>query len=202
MPLLHTCQRFAITSQTRGRVGPASVADSDVERHEIRGVLCTPEFCDLAPAQIYTTLLDRGLYLCSERTMYRILAESDLTGERRRGHQSRPKAPPRLVATTPNEVWSWAISRLRGPVVRVWFYLYVLLDIFSRKIVGWSVDTTESDRVAKRLISHTCARERVGPEELALHSDRGAQMTSNTIAELLEDLGVTRSLSRPRTSDA
>lgn len=174
---------------------------SDVERNEIRAVLCTPEFCDLAPAQIYTTLLDRGVYLCSERTMYRLLAEGDLVGERRRGHQPRPKTPPRLVATRPNEVWSWDISRLRGPRVRVWFYFYVLLDIFSRKIVGWAVDTTESDRVAKRLITHTCVAERVGPEELALHSDRGAQMTSNTIAELLEDLGVTRSLSRPRTSD-
>lgn len=133
--------------------------------------------------------------------MYRILAEGNLTGERRRGHQRRPRAVPRLVAEKPNEVWSWDISRLRGPVVRSWFYLYVLLDIFSRKIVGWSVDITETDRVAKRLISRTCAREGISPKELALHSDRGAQMTSNTIAELLEDLGVTRSLSRPRTSD-
>jgi putative transposase len=158
----------------------------DPERDHIKNVLCSDRFGDLAPAQIYTTLLDEGVYLCSERSMYRILTEHDL---------------PRVHATGPNQAWSWDISRLRGPVVRCWFYLYVVIDIFSRKIVGWSIDVVESDRVAKRLIKTACSREGINPDTLILHSDRGAQMTSTTIAELLEDLAVTRSLSRPRTSD-
>lgn len=173
----------------------------DTERDHIKDVLCSQRFGDLAPAQIYATLLDEGVYLCSERTMYRILAEHDLVRERRRGHRRSGHSPPRVHATAPNQAWSWDITRLRGPVVRSWFYLYVVLDIFSRKIVAWSIDTTESDAVAKRLIERACAREGIDPDTLVLHSDRGAQMTANTIAELLEDLGVTRSLSRPRTSN-
>ncbi len=173
----------------------------DAERTEIRAVLCSDRFGDLAPAQIYATLLDEGTYLCSERTMYRVLHEHDLVRERRRGHRRRGHAPPRVQATGPNQAWSWDISRLRGPRPRSWFYLYVVLDIFSRKIVAWSIDTIESDKVAKRLISRACEREGIDPDELVLHSDRGAQMTSTTVAELLEGLGVTRSLSRPRTSN-
>jgi len=179
----------------------ASWRIDDAERARIRAILCSEQFCDLAPAQIYATLLDAGVYLCSERTMYRILAEADLIGERRRGHARRCHAIPRLVAIAPNQVWSWDISRLRGPAVRVWFYFYVVLDIYSRKIVGWTIDAIESDKVAKRLIKAICAREGIPPDQLILHADRGAQMTSNTIAELLEDLGITRSFSRPRTSD-
>lgn len=173
----------------------------DAERDEIRKVLCSERFGDLAPAQVYATLLDEGCYLCSERTMYRILHEHDLVRERRRGHHRRGQTPPRVHATCPNQVWSWDISRLRGPRIRSWFYLYVVLDIFSRKIVAWSIDTVESDKVAKHLIGRGCEREGIDPDQLVLHSDRGAQMTSTTIAELLEDLGVTRSLSRPRTSN-
>jgi putative transposase len=173
----------------------------DIERDRIKDVLCSERFGDLAPAQIYATLLDEGTYLCSERTMYRILAEHDLVHERRRGHRRTGHTAPQVHATGPNQAWSWDISRLRGPVVRSWFYLYVVLDIFSRKIVAWSIDTIESDQVAKRLIERACAREGIDPDQLVLHSDRGAQMTGTTIAELLETLGVTRSLSRPRTSN-
>ncbi|MFV0259527.1 MAG: IS3 family transposase [Acidimicrobiales bacterium] len=173
----------------------------DAERDHIKNVLCSERFGDLAPAQVYATLLDEGVYLCSERTMYRILHEHDLVRERRRGHRRRRHVPPQVHATGPNQAWSWDISRLRGPTLRVWFYLYVVLDIFSRKIVAWTIDTIESDQVAKRLITTACTREGINADQLILHSDRGAQMTSNTIAELLEDLGVTRSLSRPRTSD-
>jgi putative transposase len=171
------------------------------ERDEIVAVLCSQRFVDLAPAQVYATLLDEGRYLCSERTMYRILHERGLVAERRRGHRRTGYERPRVQATGPNEAWSWDISRLRGPVARSWFYLYVVLDIYSRKIVAWSIDTVESDVIAKRLISRACAREHINADNLILHSDRGAQMTSTTIAELLEDLGVTRSLSRPRTSN-
>ena len=170
-------------------------------RDRIVDVLCEERFCDLAPAQVYAALLDEGTYLCSERQMYRILHERGLVGERRRGHRHRNYEIPRVHATGPNQAWSWDISRLRGPEARVFFYLYVVLDIYSRKIVAWTIDTVESDRVAKRLIATATERERVDADSLTLHSDRGAQMTSITIGELLEDLGVTRSLSRPRVSN-
>lgn len=171
------------------------------ERDRIRELLCSERFCDLAPAQVYATLLDEGTYLCSERTMYRILTEANLVGERRRGHRRTGHSAPQVSADGPNQVWSWDISRLAGPAPRVWFYLYVILDIFSRKIVGWAIDEAESETVAHRLITVTCERNGIDEYQLTLHSDRGAQMTSTTIAELLEDLSVTRSLSRPRVSN-
>jgi putative transposase len=216
------CRAFGIAERTfhhrravaEGRVAPrpsrAKPVDEhlpvpwrigDDERGHIKEELCSPRFGDLAPAQVYATLLDEGVYLCSERTMYRVLHEHDLVRERRRGHRRSGHTPPRVHATGPNQAWSWDISYLAGPAVRVWFYLYVVLDIFSRKIVAWTIDTIESDKVAKRLITTACKREGINADQLLLHSDRGAQMTSTTIAELLEDLGVTRSLSRPRTSD-
>ena len=178
---------------------PAKIDDDT--RAEIIATLCERRFCDLAPAQVYTTLLDEEVYLASVSTMYRILRQENLTGERRRGHRRKGHATPQVSADGPCQVWSWDISRLCGPGPRDWFYLYVILDIFSRKIVGWCVDTEETETVAKRLITVTCKRENIAPGQLALHSDRGAQMTSATIAELLEDLSVTRSLSRPRVSD-
>jgi len=168
----------------------------DGERDRIRAVLCSDRFADLAPAQVYATLLDEGIYLCSERSMYRFLHETGLVAERRRGHRRSPHEKPRVQATGPNEAWSWDISRLRGPRHRHWFYLYVVIDIFSRKIVAWSIDTTESDKVAKQLITRACEREGIDADTLTLHSDRGAQMTSTTIAELLEDLVVRRSNSK------
>ncbi len=168
------------------RAHPARI--DDAERNRIVGVLCQRRFADLAPAQIYATLLDEGVYLCSIRQMYRLLHERGLVWERRRGH-------------APDQAWSWDISRLAGPARRDWYYLYVLLDIFSRAIVGWTVEDVESDTVAQRLIATTAARQGIDRDQLVLHSDRGPQMTSMTVAELLEDLGVTRSLSRPRVSN-
>ena len=173
----------------------------DEEREQVLAVLCSERFADLAPAQVYATLLDEGIFMCSTSTMYRILRQHSLTKERRRGHRRTGHNIPRVQATGRNQVWSWDISRLRGPRPRDWFYLYVLLDIYSRKIVAWTIDTVESDKVAKALISTACRREHVDRDVLTLHSDRGSQMTSTTIAELLDDLGVTRSLSRPRTSN-
>lgn len=215
------CRAFGVSPRTwahrrqaaQGRLGPRRSRATGrprklpgwtipaTERDEIRAVLCSPRFCDLAPAQVYATLLDQGRFLCSESTMYRVLREADLTGERRRGHRRSGHAVPRVRATGPNQVWSWDISRLRGPRPREWFYLYVLLDIYSRKIVGWTLDVVESDKTARTLINTTCRREGVDADTLTLHSDRGAQMISTTIAELLEDLAVTRSLSRPRVSN-
>lgn len=172
---------------------PVPWAIPQAQRDHIRQVLCSQRFGDLAPAQAHATLLDEGRYLCSERSMYRILHEHDLVRERRRGHRRRGHAPHLVHAEAPNQAWTWDISRLRGPVLRCWYYLYVVLDIFSRKIVAWSIETVESDKVAKRLITQACTREGIEADTLVLHSDRGAQMTSGTIAELLEDRPTSRS---------
>ena len=189
---------------SRATLGPPAVHPAripDGERKAIRELLCSPRFCDLAPAQVYPALLDEGVYVCSIRQMYRILAENDLVGERRRGHRRTSHTKPRVHATGPNQVWTWDISRLAGPRLRSWFYLYIVIDIYSRCIVGWAVADVESDKVARRMIRAACGRHGVDPDTLTLHSDRGAQMTSNSMAELLEELGVTRSLSRPRVSN-
>jgi putative transposase len=151
--------------------------------------LCSERFCDLAPAQVYATLLDEGVYRCSIRQMYRILHEADLVHERRAGHGRKNHTKPVVSATGPNQCWTWDISRLAGPTIRTWFYLYVVMDIFFRAIVAWSVDNVESDKVARRMIKAACKRQNIDPNSLTLHSDRGAQMTSNTMAELLEELG-------------
>lgn len=198
--------------QGRGRVRPSRATGQprtphparidDAQRDRIVALLCSPRFVDLAPAQVYATLLDEGTYVCSIRTMYRLLHERGLAGERRRGHARRTvHVKPRVHADGPNQAWSWDISRLAGPGRRDWLYLYVLLDIFSRAIVGWTVDTVESDRIAQQLIATSASRQGIDRHQLLLHSDRGPQMTSLTIAELLDDLGVTRSLSRPRVSN-
>ncbi len=171
------------------------------ERASIRELLCSERFCDLAPAQVYAALLDEGIYRCSIRQMYRILHEAGLVRERRPGHARKNHTKPVVSATRPNQVWTWDISRLAGPSMRTWFYLYVVIDIFSRSIVAWSLDTVESDKVARRMIRAATKRQCIDPNSLTLHSDRGAQMTSNSMAELLEELGVTRSLSRPRVSN-
>ncbi|MGH3848879.1 MAG: IS3 family transposase [Pseudonocardiaceae bacterium] len=178
---------------------PARIPDD--ERGRIRELLCSQRFCDLAPAQVYATLLDGGAYHCSIRQMYRILHEAGLVAERRAGHVRKNHTKPVVSASRPNQVWTWDISRLAGPSVRSWFYLYVVIDIFSRSIVAWSVDSVESDKVARRMIKAATKRQGIDPNCLTLHSDRGAQMTSNSMAELLEELGVTRSLSRPRVSN-
>jgi len=199
-------------AQGRGRVRPSRATPGppkphparidDAERQRIVGLLCTQRFADLAPAQVYATLLDEGTYVCSIRQMYRLLHEAGLVGERRRGHARKPShVKPRLHADGPNQAWSWDISRLAGPARRDWLYLYVVLDIYSRAIVGWTVETTESDVVAKRLIATSAARQQVDRDQLVLHSDRGPQMTSLSVEQLLADLGVTRSLSRPRVSN-
>ncbi len=173
----------------------------DQLRDHIAELLCSPRFRDQAPAQVYYQLLDEGSYVCSIRQMYRILEERGLVRERRRGHRHTTHHAPQVQASGPNEVWSWDISRLRGPHHRSWFYLYVVIDIFSRKIVAWTVDTAESTEVARTLVGTACDRNGISPQQLTLHSDRGAQMTSTSLAELLEDLAVTRSLSRPRVSN-
>ena len=147
------------------------------------------------------TLLDEDRYLCSERTMYRILADNTPVRERRNQLEHPRYSKPQLVATGPNQVWSWDITKLLGPKKWTYFYLYVLLDIFSRYVVGWMMAERENSALASRLIEETCLKQGVAPEVLTLHSDRGAPMTSKCTAQLLADLGITRSLSRPQVSD-
>ena len=163
--------------------------------------LTSDRFVDRAPAEVVATLLEEGTYLCSERTMYRILAEQVLVRERRNQLRHPQYAKPELMATRPDEVWSWDITKLLGPRKWNYFYLYVLLDLFSRKAVGWMLAHRENASLAVRLIEETCAKYDVRPTTLTLHSDRGAPMTAKATAQLLADLGVTQSLSRPRVSD-
>lgn len=171
------------------------------ERREVREVLNSEEFVDHAPAQVYASLLDRGIFLCSVRTMYRILEEHGEVRERRDQLRHPTYTKPELLATGPNQVWSWDITKLRGPVKWTYYYLYVILDIFSRYVVGWLLAERESAALAKRLIEETVEKQRVAEEELTLHSDRGPSMKSGTVAQLLADLGVTKSHSRPHTSN-
>ncbi len=180
---------------------PSARALSAEERETVHAVLCEPRFVDRAPAEVVATLLDEGTYHCSERTMYRILAAHAPVRERRAQAQHPAYSKPELLATGPHQVWSWDITRLLGPEKWTYYYLYVLLDIFSRYAVGWLVADRESAQLAGRLIEETCQRQGVCPAILTLHSDRGAPMTSKCTAQLLADLGVTQSLSRPQVSD-
>ena len=173
----------------------------DSEREQVLDVLACPRFVDRAPAEVVATLLDEGHYLCSERTMYRILATNQPVRERRNQREHPQYAKPELVATAPNQTWSWDITKLLGPTKWTYFYLYVVLDIFSRYAVGWMVADRENSTLAACLIEETCHKQGVRPQILTLHSDRGAPMTSKCTAQLLADLGVTRSLSRPQVSD-
>jgi putative transposase len=171
------------------------------ERQRVLSVLHQERFVDLAPAEVYATLLDEGTYLCSERTMYRILEENQEVRERRDQLRHPNYAAPELLATHPNELWSWDITKLRGPQKWNYFYLYVILDIFSRYVVGWMVARRALAALAKRLIEETCWRQGIEADQLTLHSDRGSQMISKTVAHLLADLSVTKSLSRPYVPD-
>ena len=171
------------------------------ERHRVLSVLHEERFCDQAPGEVYATLLDEGQYLCSERTMYRILAENHEVRERRDQLRHPRYAPPQLLATRPNEVWSWDITKLLGPSKWTYFYLYVILDIFSRYVVGWMVAYRESAVLAQRLMEQTIKRQDIEPGKLTLHADRGSSMTSKAVALLLADLGVTKTHSRPHISN-
>jgi putative transposase len=186
---------------THGPPKPHPAQLTQPEKDAVVEVLCSPRFCDVGVAEAWATLLDEGTYLCSIRTMHRILAERDLTGERRQQPGRDRAAKPRVVATAPNQVYVWDISRLKGPGKGFWFYLYAIWDLWSRKIVGWTIDTTETADIAHHLIDVTCGREGVDRFQLIIHSDRGAQMMSVTLTELYDQLGVRRSLSRPRVSN-
>ncbi len=164
-------------------------------------VLHEERFADQPPAQVYATLLDEERYLCSARTMYRILEAEGEVKERRNQLEHPPYAKPELLATRPNEVWSWDITKLKGPVKWTYFYLYVILDIFSRYTVGWMVAARESARLANYLINDTCQKQEIVEAQLTLHADRGSSMRSKCVGLLLSDLGVTKTHSRPHVSN-
>lgn len=171
------------------------------ERQEVLDVLHSEEFMDKPPQEVYATLLDRGQYLCSIRTMYRLLDANQEVRERRNqlSHPSFQK--PELLATAPNQVWSWDITKLLGAVKWTYFYLYVILDIFSRYVVGWMIASGESAVLAEKLIHETCLKQEIQRGQLLIHADRGASMKSKPVALLLSDLGVTKTHSRPHTSN-
>ena len=171
------------------------------ERAQVREVLNSPRFQDLAPRQVWAQLLDEGQYLCSWRTMYRVLAVEHQVRERRNQLRHPAYTKPELLATAPNQLWSWDISKLRGPTVGTYFYLYVILDVFSRYVVGWMVAQRESAELAMVLVEASCQRQGIPPEQLTLHADRGAPMIARSMEQLLDDLGVTKSHSRPHVSN-
>jgi putative transposase len=170
------------------------------EQQHVLDLLRSPRFVDLAPAEIYAGLLDEGVYLCSIRTMYRLLAEHGEVRERRRQLRHPAYRKPELLATGPNQVWSWDITKLKGPVKWTYFYLYVILDIFSRRVVGWHIADAETAALFQPLFNATVEKHGVEPGQLTLHADRGGPMKAKATALLLADLGVTKSHSRPYTS--
>jgi putative transposase len=174
---------------------------SELERQRVLDELHSERFMDKAPREVYATLLDEGVYLCGIRTMYRILALEGELRERRSQLRHPRYEKPELLAVSPNEVWSWDITKLRGPVKWTYDYLYVILDIFSRYVVGWMVAMRESSALASRLIEDSCMKQGILEGQLTIHADRGSSMRSKTVAELLSDLGVTKTHSRPHVSD-
>ncbi len=193
-------RRPKIVRAPRSRA-PSHRALSEDERKGILEVLHCPRHADKTPRQVYASLLDQGVYLCSVRTMYRILSCEGELRERRDQLRHPEYEKPELLATGPNQVWSWDITKLKGPVKWTYYYLYVILDIFSRYVTGWMVASRESAALAKRLIEDSCHKQGIMEGQLSLHSDRGSSMTSKLVAQLLADLGVTKTHSRPHVPD-
>lgn len=174
---------------------------SEPEREAVLEVLHSERFVDVSPEETWATLLDEGTYLCSPRTMYRILAAHHGGVRDRRDQLTHPPyAKPELLAERPNELWSWDVSKLKGPAKWTWFYLYVMLDVFSRYIVGWTVQYRENGQLAKALIEQATEQQKITPGLLTLHADRGGPQRAKPVAFLLADLGVTKTHSRPYTS--
>jgi putative transposase len=180
---------------------PPARSLAPTERQTVLDLLTSERFCDDAPRQIWATLLDEGQYYCSVSTMYRILHAEHAVRERRDQLRHPSYAKPELLATAPNQVWSWDITKLLGPAKWNYFYLYVILDIFSRYVVGWMVAPRESATLARQLIAETCIKQSIAEDQLTIHADRGSSMKSKLVAQLLADLGITKTHSRPYVSD-
>lgn len=174
---------------------------SDTEQQTVLAILHGPRFVDLAPPQVYAQLLEEGQYLCSVRTMYRLLEANHEVRERRAVASRVVYTKPELLATKPNEVWSWDITKLKGPAKWTYYYLYVILDILSRYVVGWMIAENESSTLAKRLITESCYKQNIVEDQLTLHADRGSSMKSKVVAQLLSDMGITKTHSRPHVSN-
>ncbi len=194
-------RHLAVSPAIRKPRAAPPLALSSLEREALKEELCSERFADCAPASIYATLLDEGRYMGSTRTMYRLLAADGESRERRDQLTHPAYAKPELLATGPKEVWSWDITKLKGPATWTCFHLYVILDIFSRYVVGWMVAPHESAELAEALIAETIAKQNIVPGTLTLHADRGSSMRSKLVAELLVDLEVAKSHSRPYVSD-
>jgi putative transposase len=204
------CQAFGISRSTLYRSPKPKAPLNNRPAHHRRlsaqeescvlETLNSERFRDMAPPEIHATMLDEGLYLCSERTMYRILERNHQTVQRR---QSEPRqyTRPELLASRPNEVWSWDITKLKGPRKWTYFYLYTILDVYSRYVVGWMVTYRESATLAEELIAATCLRQNIERGSLTIHADNGSSMTSSVVAQLLANLGVTKTHSRPHVSN-
>jgi putative transposase len=197
---LYRSRRPPVKKEAATRPTPARALQPE-EKETVRDLLNSERFCDRSPYQVYATLLDEGHYYCSISTMYRILREHDEVRERRDQRRHPSYSKPELLATAPNQLWSWDITKLKGPATWQLFYLYVVLDVFSRYVVGWLIAQRESSELARLLIAESYQKQRVDPEQLTLHADRGPAMTSQSLAQLLGKLGVVKSHSRPYTPD-
>ncbi len=195
----HACALPIPVAVTPARRPPLAL--SVLERRVVLDVLNSPRFANCAPAAIYAQLLDEGRYVASVRTMYRLLQDCAAVRERRDQLRHPEYTKPELLAVMPNQVWSWDITKLKGPVRGTCFHLYVILDIFSRYVVGWMVAEQETAELAEQLIADTAAKEAIAPATLTLHADRGSSMRSKPVATLLSDLGIAKSHSRPYVSD-
>jgi putative transposase len=200
VPRASLYRRMLPSAPRRIRPTPARALDA-AERQAVLEALHSERFRDKAPAEVYATLLDENIYLCSIRTMHRILAQQGELKERRNQLRHPQYTKPELLATGPNQVWSWDITKLLGPAKWTYFHLYVILDIFSRNVVGWMVAPRETAELAKRLIAATCQKQGIAAGSLTIHADRGTSMTSKPVALMLADLGVTKTHSRPHVSD-
>jgi putative transposase len=170
------------------------------EEEKILSIVNSDRFCDMAPGEIFYSLLDEGRYYCSERTIYRILQRNRQNVQRRQkqaGNYSRPE----LLAAKPNQLWSWDITKLKGPKKWTYYYLYKIMDVYTRYVVGWMVAYRESAELAEDLIAESCFKQRIKRDQLTLHADRGSSMKSNLVAQLLADLGITKTHSRPHVSN-
>jgi transposase InsO family protein len=210
--IVEACDALSLprASYYRWRGGPAGEekprptpprALTESERKRVLETLNSPRFVDQSPREIWATLLDEETYFCSVRTMYRILKTAHLVRERRNHLRHPHYKKPELLATAPNQVWSWDITKLLGPAKWMYYYLYVILDIYSRYVVGWMLAHRESADLARRLIHETVAKESVDPKQLTIHADRGPSPASKLVAQFLADLGVTKTHSRPYTSN-
>jgi putative transposase len=173
---------------------------SQEEENKILSIVNSERFCDMAPGEIFYSLLDEGLYYCSERTIYRILERNQQNLQRRQkaaGNYSRPE----LLATKPNQLWSWDITKLKGPKKWTYYYLYKIMDVYTKYVVGWMVAYRESAELAEDLIAESCFKQQIQKDQLTLHADRGSSMKSNLVGQLLADLGVTKTHSRPHVSN-